>query len=179
MPESQPLWSLNVPGLAIAEFAPAVCVLRVRAPDAALIEALGQALGIPWPGEPNTVTDKPARVAWLAPGEWAIFLPADQVQAAIAPACQDRLHHLADVSAGRRLWRVEGTESRALMAKGCGLDLHPRVLGPGHCAQSYLAAVPALIIPQDESGAFDVLADATVCGHLRAWFTDAALEFRA
>jgi sarcosine oxidase subunit gamma len=179
MRESRPLWALSANGIAITETAPAICILRVRAPDAPLVEALGRALATPWPSDPNTVADGLPLVAWLAPGEWAVFAPADQIRTDIETVCKDRLHHLVDVSAGRRLWRIQGLESRALIAKGCSLDLHPETLGPGRCAQSLMAAVPALLIPQEGNQAFDLVADASFAGHLRAWFTDAAREFLA
>jgi sarcosine oxidase subunit gamma len=178
MREFRPLWALNASGLAITETPLAICILRVRAPDAALFEALARALASPWPSEPNTVAGETPMVAWLGPAEWAIFAPAEQIASMIAEACSGRVHHLVDLSAGRRLWRVQGPQAKAIVAMGCSLDLHPRAFGLGRCAQSLFADVATLIIPQDENRAFDIVADASFAGHLRAWFSDASREFQ-
>jgi sarcosine oxidase subunit gamma len=178
MGEFRPLWALNAAGLAIAETPLSICVLRVRAPDAPLFEALGRALGCQWPSEPNTATGETPFVAWLGPAEWAIFAPAEQIASTITQTCSGRVHQLVDLSAGRRLWRVEGPQARAVVAMACSLDLHPRAFGPGRCAQSLFADIAALIISQDENRAFDIVADASFAGHLRAWFSDASREFQ-
>lgn len=179
MAEPHLLWGLPAAGLSIIETPLAICVLRVRAPDAALSRALGAALALAWPDQPNTTVAGPVRVAWLAPGEWAILAPATEIAERVAAACQDHTHHLADLSAGRRLWRIDGPQSRALLAKGCGLDTHPSVLGPGRCAQSLLAQIPVLLMPKVAGAAFDIVADASFTGHLRAWFSASTLEFQA
>lgn len=178
MDEAATAWTIDVPGLTVVERPVAVCVLRVRQPDPAAA-ALAGAFGAAWPSTPNTITDAAPQVAWLAPGEWAIFAPAAALEARVADACAGLTHHLAEVSAGRRLWRVAGDEARALIAKGCSLDTDPSLFPAGRCAQTLLAQVGVLLIPQAGEGqAFDILADASFAGHLRAWFADAALEFR-
>lgn len=161
----------------ITETAVAVSVLRVRQPDAAA-PALARAFAQAWPTDPNTVVRGRPDVAWLAPGEWALFDHAEALSDRVEAALAGQTHHLADVSAGRRLWRIEGAEARALLAKGCSLDTDPRVLAEGQCAQSLLAQVHVLIIPSANAARFDILADASLAGHLRAWFADAALEFQ-
>lgn len=161
----------------VTETPVAVSVLRVRQPDAAA-PALARAFGQAWAAEPNTIVRGRPDVAWLAPGEWALFEPAAALSGKVEAALAGRTHHLADVSAGRRLWRVEGPEARALLAKGCSLDTDPRTFAEGRCAQSLLAQVHVLIIPAAGSTRFDILADASLAGHLRAWFADAALEFQ-
>ncbi len=169
----------HAPGLSIAESPVAVSLLRVRSPDAGLTTALGDAFGLEWPTRPNTVGEGRVRVAWLAPGEWALFDAAEVLAAPVAAALGERLHHLSDVSAGRRLWRVEGERARELLAKGCGLDIHPRSFPPGSCAQTVLAQVAILLIAPGGDGAFSIIADATLAAHLRLWFAEAVQEFIA
>ncbi|MDR3511207.1 MAG: sarcosine oxidase subunit gamma family protein [Caulobacteraceae bacterium] len=179
MGESTALWTLAAPGLAIAERQTPASVLRIRRPDAAVIRALGEAFGLSWPAAPNTVAEGAVRIAWLAPGEWLLFASAEPVGEPVATACEGWLHHLSDVTAGYRLWRIEGPRSRDLLAKGAALDTHPRVFRSGQCAQTLFAKVHALVIPDRSGDAFDLLTDVSFAGHVRAWFIDAAEEFRA
>ncbi len=164
-------------GVSLVETPLALSMLRVRAPDDGSIAALGAAFGMSWPAAPNLIAGDSPRVACLAPGEWAIFAAGAPVAEKIAGACGNRLHHVADVSAGLRLWRIAGPHAATMIAKGCSLDLHPRVLGPGRCAQTLLAQVPVVLIPEEGGQAFEIVADASLAGHLRAWFADAGWEY--
>jgi sarcosine oxidase subunit gamma len=177
--EFAPAWALDSPDLAITETSLAICLLRVRAPQMSLIEALGRAFDLSWPEAPNTVAGEAPVVAWMGPGEWAIFAPAEQIASTVAETCRGHLHHLVDLSAGRRLWRVRGPQAGVVVAMGCSLDLHPRTLGPGRCAQSLFAQAPALILPRTTIQAFDIVVDTSFAGHLRDWFSDAFREFQA
>ena len=180
MPRDLPAALPDLPDLVVCETAVTVSVLRVRDHEAAAVR-LGEAFAMPWPTTPNLVFGEAPRVAWLAPGEWSIFAPAEDLAARIGEACAGLTHHLVDVSAGRRRWRIEGVLARDLLAKGCSLDTDPRVFGPGQCAQSLLAQVLVLLTPLPSASggaAFDLVADVSLAGHLRAWLADAALEFQ-
>ena len=158
-------------------------VLRIWRAGPELHQALSREFGLPWPSQPNTAVSHGATVLWLAPGEWGIAgLPGAAAAASAARACGPALHDVADVSDGRVQFDVSGTFARTLLSKGCSLDLHPRAFGPGACAQSLLAQVPVLITAVTAAGtsaAYRLWADASFARYLRAWFSDAALEFSA
>jgi sarcosine oxidase subunit gamma len=177
MDEARASWVLEADGLSIDERAVSVCVLRLRDPDEALERALGVVFGLTWPSTPNTIAGKTPRVAWLAPREWALFDAAESLETQVARTCGERLHHFADVSAGRRLFRIAGSYRRDLLAKGCSLDTHQSVFTSGRCAQTRLAQIPILLIL--DGPAFEILVDVSLAGYLRAWLADAALEYQS
>ena len=160
--------------VSISESAVAVSILRLRPLEADLEAALGEALRLTWPSAPNTIAGDDTHVAWLAPGEWAIFSPADQIAASIEAACQGTLHHLQDASSSYRRWTIAGAGARALIAKGCSLDLHPSVFAPGRCAQTLLAQIPFLILRLPDDPDIRVLADSSLAHYFRSWLADAA-----
>jgi len=170
------VWSLEARDLSIAEHRVALSVLRLHRDDADGPQALAAAFGTPWPAAAEPCADSGLRVAWLAPGEWALFAPAVKLEAQVAEACRGRLHHLSDLSAGRVLWRVEGARSRAVIAKGCSLDTHPRVMATGRYVQTLLTQIPVLLVAQAAGDIFEIVADASFAGHLRSWFAEAAQE---
>lgn len=178
MAEVQDNWSLERSGLLIAESTPSISVLRVARDDAKAAGRLGKVFGIDWPDAPNTVSGGAVRVAWMAPGQWAIFGSGEDLAGPVARACRVDLHHLADVSAGRRQWRIEGAHARDVLAKGCGIDTHPTVLPAQTCARTLLAQVPILMIVRSAGEAFEIIADVSFAGHLCAWFVEASLEFQ-
>lgn len=156
---------------------PPIRVLRLRKADRDGIDAIGRALGVPLPAEPNRATGDALRVLWLAPGEWMIAGHGVEADAVLAAADAAAAAHLADVTEGRMLYVVDGPRSRDLLAKGCTLDLHRRTFPPGRCAQSALAQVFVLIERRHDDARFHIYADASYARHLDLWFEDALIEF--
>jgi sarcosine oxidase subunit gamma len=160
-------------------------VLRLWRPRAAMHAALGRAFGLGWPTRPNTWAGAgSATMLWLTPAEWAIVgMEHGEVATRTAAACGAALHDVADLSEGRMQFEIGGERARDVLAKGCSLDLHPRAFAADACAQTLLAQVPVLIAAKTYAGAaaaapaLRLWVDASLAHYLRAWFSDAALEF--
>jgi sarcosine oxidase subunit gamma len=168
-------WSVEGRSLSIRESAVAISLVRAFRDDVEIAPKLGKAFGLAWPVRTTAVADGRPMVACVAPGEWAVFATASAIRAKVEAACVGHLHHLADLSAGRRLWRIVGPSARILVARGCSLDTHPRVMGELRCAQTLFAQIPILFVAQT-TGSFDVVADASFAGHLQRWFAEQAQE---
>ncbi len=85
-------------------------------------------------------------VAWMSPDELLIFLPRDEVPAALARLGGELagLHHLAtDVSDLRVCVRIDESAAREVLAKLSPIDLHPEVFGPGAFRRSRLGQLAA------------------------------------
>ena len=166
-------WRFEGDVVRISETRPLVVVLRTLSVDSGVIARLGMAAGFEWPATPNTAR---LGVHWTGPFEWTLVNDAAVRARAICDAALgDALHHLADVGPGRRQWEVIGPGAADLLARGCGLDLHPRSFGAEACAQTLFADTPALLARVSD-GAFRILAGTDVAGHLRAWFQAAGLN---
>ena len=123
--------------------------LRVGPADAGVAARLASALGFALPSEPNTVAGDDEHYAlWLGPDEWLVTSPegmAPELRARLTRALAGRHASVVDLSASRAVIEVTGRRARDLLAKGCGLDLHPRAFGPGCCAQTLFAKLPVII----------------------------------
>ena len=74
--------------------------------------------------------------------------------------------------------RLTGKRAREILAKGCSIDLHPRVFGRGRSAQSMLGqAAVVLLALSDVGDDYLVLVRSSFAGYLADWLLDAALEF--
>ncbi|WP_201781315.1 sarcosine oxidase subunit gamma [Sphingomonas sp. Leaf357] len=158
---------------------PAIQIVRLRGHDDALLSGLCQALDIVLPRTTNHAAGEAPRALVLAPGEWMLVSRPLDRGAFHNAARGTRVAHLADVGAGLVVYAVEGRRARDLIAKGCPLDLHPRVFGEGRCAQSSLAQIFVIIDRVPGQDVFHVYADASYARHLDLWFEDAAIEFRS
>jgi sarcosine oxidase subunit gamma len=84
--------------------------------------------------------------AWMSPDELLLFVPREEVGAAVARLSEALAgtHHLVtDVSDLRVGLRIEGPEAREVLAKLTPADLHPDAFGPGIVRRSHLGQVAA------------------------------------
>ena len=130
------------------------------------------------PSEPNrSAMAGSTQICWIGPHKWWI-IESDQRDRAESIA-----RELGDAAAvttqghGRSGIRVSGPSARDLLAKGCTLDFHPRLFFAGHCAQTNLGHVNALIVCVDDEPIFDLFVMRSFAVSFWEWMTDAAQEF--
>jgi sarcosine oxidase subunit gamma len=159
--------------------------LRGDPHDRAFMAAVGRVLDLLLPSEPCTSAAK-AQIAalWLGPDEWLVTCPAHDVPrlvGALREALADVHAAITDVTDGRVAFRVAGPNARDVLAKGCPLDLHPRVFPVGSCAQSLLGKATVLIHlleDQTEGGpGFDLHVARSFADYLWLWLEDAGREY--
>jgi sarcosine oxidase subunit gamma len=168
-------------GVAMRELAFLTAVnLRVD-PAGAAARRIGELLGAALPTEPTTVAAAGRRfVLWLGPDEWLVLGP-DQPVAALVESLRGPLAggpgSAVDVSAQRTTIELTGPRARAVLAKGCPLDLHPRAFQAGRCAQTLVGRAQVLVWQAGDE-AYRLLVRASFAGYLAAWLADAADEYR-
>ena len=155
--------------------------LRGDADDAAFLKAVGGALGSSLPLTPNTVSeDAGLTVLWLGPDEWLIVTPPDgesTIVASLEAALGDIHSSVTDVTGGQTIIRLSGASAKDLLAKGCPLDIHPRVFGHGQCAQTLVAKAMVTILRVDDAPTFDLVVRRSFADYLREWLQDGAMEY--
>ncbi|MFI8228533.1 sarcosine oxidase subunit gamma [Streptomyces sp. NPDC085900] len=145
-------------------------------------DAVALTLGLQLPLEPDTVVRAGELTAlWLGPDEWLLVGPPGtqhDLEGRIREAAGEEPVSVTDVSAQRTTLLVAGPRARDLLAHGCALDLHPRVFGPGRCAQTALGRTQVVLVARDEARAgFWVLVRSSFAGYLTDWLLDAATEY--
>lgn len=148
-------------------------VLRIRGASDETIAAVSAVLGSPLPLTPNRAA---GGNLWLAPGEWLLTSASDEILSRLAAALAGTTFHLTDVTQGRSVFAISGEYSRDLIARGCSLDLHPRVFEAGNCAQSLFAQVPALLHRVSED-LFHLYVDTSHEAYLLAWLKHVSQVF--
>lgn len=134
------------------------------------------------PTAPSTVVHgSDVSVIWLGPQEW-LAVSADRagedLEGALRAAVTAHGVAAVDVSAQRTSLRLRGAHARALLAKGCSLDLHPRVFGPGAAAQTMLGHAGVVLMPMNDDGTdYRIIVRSSFARYLADWLIDAAEEF--
>ncbi len=155
--------------------------LRGDAGDKGFLAAVKQAAGAAPPVKANTVAMAGRNtILWLGPDEWLVLVPP-RAQAAMEAALTQALdgHHVSvvDVTDARATIRLHGAYARAVLEKGCPLDLHGRAFAAGQCAQTKLAKADILIHQIDDAPTYDLHVACSFSRYLWDWLVDAAREF--
>lgn len=167
-------------GVAMAErWRLGIVDLRIRAEDGDALAAAEAALGFALPREPNRSAGTTAMTAlWLGPDEWWVIANGGQDWAALlSAALGGQTAAVTEIGESRASIRVAGPRARDLLAKGCPLDLHPRVFGAGHCAGSHLAKAQIVLHQVSDEPAFDLYVLRSFADYLWRWLEDAAGEY--
>ena len=84
---------------------------------------------------------------------------------------------IADQSDGRCVLRLRGTKAREVLAKGIGIDLHPRAFKPGDVALTLAAHVGVQLWQLDDAPTYEIAVARSLAGSLWAWLSASAAEF--
>ncbi|BEP15577.1 sarcosine oxidase subunit gamma family protein [Acidothermaceae bacterium B102] len=172
----------SLPSSVEARELPFLTQLNVRldptGPAGAAVAAL---LGAGLPMSPCTaVIAGEYELLWLGPDEWLVVAPAgrsDELGASLRSAIGAERGAVTDVSAQRTAVVLRGPGARELLAKGCSIDLHPRVSPRGTCVQTLLAQTGVTLVVHDDTASdFLLLVRASFAVYLAGWLADAAVE---
>ena len=169
-------------GIVLGERRPrGLLVLRGDRADAKFRRAVSAALGIDPVAEPLTAARRrDVAMLWLGPDEWLVAVPerrVERIERELRRALDGQRAALSDVSHSRAILSLSGPDARALLAKGCPLDFHPRAFTPGRCAQSRLARCQVLIHQVSASPEFEIHVHRSFAQYAWTWLEDGGQEF--
>jgi sarcosine oxidase subunit gamma len=133
-------------------------------------------LQIPALPAPNRVVATPAGDCfWLGPEEWLVVgPPASRASTlkALERAVGPDDGTVVDQSASRVIVGLSGPSAPEVLASCCALDLHPRVFGPGQCAQTLVAKAPVLLTQVDDAPTYRLFLRPSLASYVVGWLVD-------
>lgn len=145
----------------------------------AVIRKIADALRLDLPEPGYAVGAGEVTAVWIAPATWLVLRPwsatADLARG-LAAICGTSAS-VVDQSAGKIVLRMSGAKARDVLAKGCRVDLHPRVFGPARAAVTPIAHIPAVVQQVDATPAFDLIVPSTLAEDFFEWLCVSAAEF--
>lgn len=119
---------------------------------------LEAALGLAPPAAFNTSAGNDVvRIIWVGPWRWYVVEPQHRnLEAELAERLAGTGAAAVDLSHSRGVLRMEGHETRYVLAKGSGVNVHPRILHAGRAVQTALFHVDVLIDCVDDGPTFDL-----------------------
>lgn len=158
-----------------------VTMISVRVdPTGSAASRLAEVLGASIPLSCGTVaTGSTHQVLWLGPDEFLVVSGDD------AASLTDRLVEalgespglVVDVSANRTTLELSGPSARAVLEKGCMLDLHPRAFKAGTAVSTQIGPVLVILWQVDDVPSYRILPRASFSDYAARWLLDAMLEY--
>ena len=149
--------------------------------DPAFIRAVDSVLGCRPPEKPNTIVQGNGYdMLWLGPDEWlvrsAVAHDATRtapLQAKLGAAFAGVFASAVDIGSGYTVLEISGTRTRDVLARGCPLDLHPKLFGVGQCAQSHYFKASMTLLPTG-ANSFDIIVRRSFADYFVKIMLDAA-----
>jgi sarcosine oxidase subunit gamma len=156
--------------------------LRVD-PSSAAGERVGALIGALPAASGEVTSSDDAAVLWLGPAEFLLVAAAESHESvggglpgSLVEALGDGEGQVVDLSANRTTLELTGPRARAVLEKGCALDLHPRVFKTGTALSTEIGGIPAILWKTaDET--YRIFPRASFAEFLSRWLLDAMREF--
>jgi sarcosine oxidase, subunit gamma len=122
-------------------------------------------------------------VLWLGPSEFLVVAPEEahdslggNLIGSLTAALGDAPGQVVDLSANRTTFELSGPRARAVLEKGCALDLHPRSFTSGTALATEVGNIPTMLLKTGEES-FRLFPRASFADFLGRWLLDAMREF--
>lgn len=140
-------------------------------PAAAAVE---RSLGDPLPAPCTLTRARDADILWLGPDEFLLLAPPGrqpyllrEIREAVGP----EFATVTDVSAQHTTLDLSGPGVRDVLARGCAIDLDPRVSPPGTCVRTLLARAGVILLVE-APGRIRLLVRSSFASYVTDWLAD-------
>jgi heterotetrameric sarcosine oxidase gamma subunit len=154
--------------------------LQVSARSLSTVSAIRIA-GRPLPITANCWTGTDPIISRIAPDTWLLqsaLHGATDLLEAVQKGCGRRIFVITDLSDAFVTFTIEGAQSTALLARGCGLDLSLNTFNTSSCTRTRLAQMP-VVVRRASFERFECIVDCTYAQYLYDWLQDAATGLTA
>ncbi len=169
------------PGLALSERSGlAIFVISAGAGKAGEVAAkMLSVTGLELPVGAERVSKNGFSVIGTAPGQWLAVAESKEARAlpGMLAVALKGLATVVDLTDGKAVLRISGPRARDTLAKGCSLDLHPRVFTPGSAATTPVALIDCVIWQVDETPTYDLAVPSSYAESFWSWLAASAAEF--
>jgi methylglutamate dehydrogenase subunit D len=137
---------------------------------------MAELYGVEAPTRPCIAQGRTFDLVWSGPEQWLAVSQERAIATRLATEL-DGLAAVADQSDGRAVVRLSGPKARAMLAKGCPIDLHPRAFRPGDTALTAITHIGVQLWQVDEAPTYDMAVFRSLASGFWRWLTLSAAEF--
>jgi methylglutamate dehydrogenase subunit D len=135
--------------------------------------ALTLLMGAPPPRRPGLLARDGRQLLWSGPDQWLFLSEAALDAEALGQLLGSSISVVAQGD-GRGFLRLSGPRVREVLAKGCPIDLDPRVFAPGAVAVTAAAHIGVTLWRTEDGGAFELAVARSLAGSFWSWLAASA-----
>ena len=129
---------------------------------------------LPQPGK--CALGQEVELVWSAPVQWFV-VSRDRKMPAKLYASLKSVAAVSDQSDSRAILRLSGSYVREVLAKGCLIDLHPQMFGPGSAITTSIAGIGAQIWWANFDSAVNIAVARSMAESFWSWLVHSAAEY--
>lgn len=151
-------------------------IISRKGKETKLAEILTGLAGVCLPATPKIVRGRKMDLVWSGHSQW--LLVSEQA-GSVSQVAQELSEFAAvsDQSDARAVLRVSGDNVRDVLAKGCMIDLHPRVFQAGDTALTSIAHIGVQIWQLDDVPTYEIAVARSMAGSFWSWMQASTAEF--
>jgi sarcosine oxidase subunit gamma len=114
-----------------------------------------------------------------APGQWLAVAGGSHAAGFVANLTQalGPVASVTDHTSAKTVVRISGARAREVLAKGCPIDLHPRVFKPGDAATTRIVLIGCTLWQVDGTPTYDLAVNSSIVRSFWSWLTASAAEY--
>jgi len=131
------------------------------------------------PKGPKRVIAKGLALIGTAPDQWLAVAEDVASRQMLDKLAKQLARHvvITEQSDSKTVIRISGPRARDVMAKGCSLDLHPKVFKPGSAATTPIALIDCQLWQIDDAPSYNLAVPSSFAESFWSWLTASAAEF--
>ena len=157
-----------------------LCIIAaLSGQEPAVQEIFHKITGLELPRGPQRVVAKGLALIGTAPAQWLAIAEDESSKQTLDALANDLAGHAAitEQSDSKAVIRISGVRAREVLAKGCSLDLHPRVFKPGDAVTTAIALIDCQLWQIDDVPSYDLAVPSSFAESFWSWLAASAAEY--
>jgi heterotetrameric sarcosine oxidase gamma subunit len=157
-----------------------VSIAAGKGKAAAVRDAMRAAYGLELPDTPRRVEGKDISIIWHGTDQWIAIAERGaaerDLEAELTPVLAG-IAAIVDQGDGRAVVRVSGAHVRDVLAKGLGIDLHPRAFAENGVAITHASHIGIVLWQTSPAPVYEIAMFRSFADSFARWLTHSAAEF--
>jgi sarcosine oxidase subunit gamma len=138
---------------------------------------LAAVLGTMPEDEPRYVVGEGIALVGCGPGQWLALAESERQLVSRLTVAVAGAASMIDLTSAKAVIRIAGPRARDVLAKGCGLDLHPTEFPAGSAAATQVDHVACQLWQINATPAYELMVGRSLAKSFWSWLTTSAAEY--
>jgi len=142
-----------------------------------VMDRLAAVLGTMPEDEPRHVAGEGIALMGCGPGQWLALAESERQLVSRLTVAVAGAASMVDLTSAKAVIGIAGPRARDVLAKGCGLDLHPTEFPSGSAAATQVDHIACQLWQIDATPTYELMVGRSVAKSFWSWLTASAAEY--